>query len=79
MISNLKVSDGDMLFVHLQGDDITQAHIQAVREKLDKWAKKRGLRDVEFIISGGAHKMEIAKFTVNDIFENEVLKGDSNG
>lgn len=76
---NLKVTDGDLLLVHLEGENMTQHHIQAVREKLTKWAISRGLQNVEFLISGGVHKITVTKFTVNDVFENEVLKGDKNG
>ncbi len=76
--ANLKVTDGDLLLVHMEGD-LSQAHIERVREKIRKWIDARGLQNVELIVSGGKLNMQIAKLTVNDVFEDEVLKGDENG
>lgn len=78
MISNLKVTDGDLLIVNLEGD-LSQLHIERIREKLKKWVEARGLQNVEILVSGGKVNMQIAKFTVNDVFEDEILKGDENG
>ena len=74
MISILKITDGDLIVVNLEGDNVPQAHIERVRDKLDKWCKTRGLENVEILIGGGKIKFTVAALTVNDIFENEVLK-----
>lgn len=79
MISNLKITDGDLIVVNLEGDNVPQAHIERVREKLDKWCKTRGLQNVEILIGGGKIKLSVAILTVNDVFEDELLKGDING
>lgn len=78
MIQNLKVTDGDLLVIHLEGEHITQMHIEKIREKLIKWGTNKGFQNVEFLITGGTHKINITKFTVNDVFEDEVLKGGKN-
>lgn len=78
MITNLKITDGDLIIVNMEGD-LSQAHIERIREKLKKWVDARGLQNVEILISGGKVNMKIAKFTVNDVFEDELLKGDKNG
>jgi len=79
MISKLKITDGDLIVVNLEGDNVPQAHIERVREKLDKWCKGRGLQNVEILIGGGKIKLNIASLSVNDVFEDELLKGDVNG
>ncbi len=76
--SNIKVTDGDLLFVHMEGD-LSQAHIERIREKLKKWIDAKGLQNVELMVSGGKLNMQIAKFSVNDVFEDELLKGENNG
>lgn len=73
MISNLKVTDGDLLIVNMEGD-LSQAHIERIREKIKKWVDSRGLQNVEILVSGGKVNMQVVKFTVNDVFEEEVLK-----
>lgn len=78
MITNLKVTDGDLLIVHMEGD-LGQTHIERVREKIKKWVDARGLQNVEILVSGGKLNLQIAKLTVNDVFEDSVLKGDKNG
>lgn len=78
MITNLKITDGDLIIVNMEGD-LSQAHIERVREKIKKWVDARGLQNVEILVSGGKVNMRIAKFTVNDVFEDELLKGDKNG
>lgn len=78
-IQNVKITDGDLIIIHLEGDNITQGHIQAVREKFVKWGTSRGLKDVEYLITCGEHKVNITKFTVNDVFEDEVLGGKKDG
>lgn len=78
MISTLKVTDGDLLLIHMEGD-LSQAHIERVREKIKKWVEAKGLSNVEIMVSGGKLNMQIAKLTVNDVFEDSVLKGEKNG
>lgn len=70
----MKVTDGDLIVINLDGDNISTLHIERLREKVKKWVDARGLNNVEILISGGDVKMSIAKFTVNDVFEDEVLK-----
>ena len=79
VISNLKVSDGDLLMVHLEGGNVSSAYIESVRAKLFKWCQAKGLSNVEIMITGGDVRMSVVKVSVNDVFEDEVLKGDDNG
>ena len=80
MISNLKITDGDLIIVNLESpDNISMAHIERVRDKIDKWCKSRGLQNVEILIGGGKVSMSVTKLSVNDVFEDELLKGDNNG
>lgn len=79
MISNLKISEGDLVMIHIEGANVTSRHLDMVRDRLMKWAKKRGLNDIEVVVSTGEHKVSVNKFSVNDIFEEQVLKGDDNG
>lgn len=73
MIGTLKVADGDLIIVNMEGD-LSQAHLERIREKLKKWVDARGLQGVEILVSGGKVDMRITKLTVNDVFEDEVLK-----
>lgn len=73
MITNLKITDGDLIIVNMEGD-LSQAHIERVREKIKKWVDARGLQNVEILVSGGKVNMRIAKFTVNDVFEDELIQ-----
>ena len=75
MMSTLKVTDGDILLIHMEGD-LSQAHIERVREKIKKWIDARGLNNVEIMVTGGKFNTQITKLTVNDVFEDEVLKGE---
>ena len=75
MISTMKVTDGDILLIHMEGD-LGQAHVERVREKIKKWIDARGLNNVEIMVTGGKFNTQITKITVNDVFEDEVLKGE---
>jgi len=79
MFTNIKVTDGDLLHIHVEGnsDQITSSHLERIREKIVKWASKKGLENVEVLVSGGDHKIVITKYSVNDVFEDEVLKGNN--
>lgn len=80
MISTLKVTDGDLLIVNLESDeDISYKHIESVRDRIQTWLDKRGLQNVEVIIGGGRVKTQITKLTVNDVFEEQILKGENSG
>ena len=78
MISNLKISDGDLLVIHMEGT-ASQAIMENYKRRLEMWIKSRGLQNVEIMVSSGEMILNITKFTVNDVFEEEVLKGDDNG
>jgi hypothetical protein len=78
MISKLKITDGDLIVVNLEGENVPQSHIERVRDKLDKWCKQRGLENVEILIGGGKIKLSVAALSVNDVFEDELLKGETN-
>lgn len=78
-IANLKISDGDLIIINLEGNAITSRHIEAVREKVKKWCSSKGMVNVDVLITAGEHKMTIGKLSVNDVFENEILKGENNG
>lgn len=78
MTSKFKITDGDMVMVNLKGKP-TQDYLNRVRDRLEKWAKAKGLSNVEFLMSGGDINVQVNVLTVNDVFEDEVLKGDSNG
>lgn len=75
MISKMKVSDGDLIIVNIGSTDISQKHIEFMRDRLRKWAAAKGLNNVEFVVTAGSD-MSLTQLTVNDVFENEVLKGD---
>jgi len=75
MISKMKVSDGDLLLINLGGNDLTQKHIEFMREKIKRWLLGKGLNNVEIVVTAGAG-ITIGQLSVNDVFENEVLKGD---
>ena len=72
MIANLKVTDGDLLLVHIDGDSGYNA-VHDYREALTRWLRTRSLNNVELLITYGESKVTITKVTVNDVFEKEVL------
>jgi len=70
MISNLKVTDGDMLIVNVD-EGSSQMFIERVRDKLDKWCKAKGLHNVDILIT--TSNIKITKMTVNDPID-DILK-----
>lgn len=78
MLANLKVSDGDLLIISFKGD-VSSAFIDRFKKKLESWIKIKGLINVEIMITSVDQGFEIVKISVNDIFEEQILKGDNNG
>jgi hypothetical protein len=76
--NSYKITDGDLVIVHLKGSNISSATMEKYREKLIKWASKRGLSNVEILISSGEIDLQVTQISANDVFEKEVL-GDNNG
>ena len=70
-LNNLKITDGDLVIVQLD-EDASMNFIETVREKLTKWCAKKGISNVEFMIT--TSKFNVTKFTVNDVAENALLK-----
>lgn len=81
MIKSLNITDGDLLMINLgSADKLTQKYIDAYGDHLRKWLKNKGLNNCVIQVSAGySNEFVIAHYTVNDPFENNVLKGDSNG
>jgi len=61
-----------------EGGAVSQSYIENMRRKLEIWLKTKGLQNVEIMITSGVD-INITKMTVNDVFEETVLKGDNNG
>ena len=76
MVSKIKVTDGDLLLVNIKGNGVSQDYMEKFRNRLEKWASKKGLSNVEVMVSGGDINIDITQISVNDVFEEEVLKGD---
>lgn len=81
MIKSLKITDGDLIMVNLgRSDSYTQAHIEKYGEHIRKWLKSKALDNVVLQVSAGyTEEFTIVHYSVNDLFETSVLKGDSNG
>ncbi len=78
MIQNLKVTDGDMLILNFH-EDVSQLFINKVTDKLKAWLLSKGFQNVEIMVTSASGGFNITKVTVNDVFEQEVLKGANNG
>lgn len=81
MIKSLKITDGDLLMINLGSSmSQTQAHIEKYAEHIRKWLNSKDLKNVTLQVSAGyTEEFTIVHYTVNDVFEQAVLKGDSNG
>jgi hypothetical protein len=71
----IKVSDGDLLLVEYGGQP-TQEHVDALFDDIEMWLKERGLDNVSTTMM--AHPevtgIKISVLSVNDLFEEQVLK-----
>ena len=81
MISKLKVTDGDMVFLNIEAtdsNDVSTEYLERIRKRVQDWLKTKGLNNVEVVITGGSMRVDISVLSVNDVFENSVL-GANNG
>lgn len=71
-----KISDGDLVVI-CHASDIYSSRVLAVRNAIQEWVNKRNLQDVTVQIAEGSSKgnrLDIMVFTVNNVFEEQVLK-----
>lgn len=74
MINKSKITDGDLVFITLEGD-VDQQIVSCIRSQMENWLKDKGLSNCKVAIAGGTDiKVNLNILTVNDIFDNEVLK-----
>lgn len=79
MINKIKVTDGDLIFVTLEGD-VDHQFANYLKTQVENWLKDKGFTNCKVVISGGdGIKINLNILTVNDVFEDEVLKGEGNG
>lgn len=79
MINKTKVTDGDLIFVTLEGD-VDQLMANYLKTQMESWLKDKGFNNCKVMISGGdGIKINLNILTVNDVFEDEVLKGEGDG
>lgn len=76
MINRIKISDGDMLVISAGGGSWSDSSRKKLLDEVGKWLNKRGLHDVEAIMIPNSKSEETTfnVFSVNDIFEDTVLK-----
>lgn len=77
-MDRLKISDGDLILITLGGDSLTSNNMLVVREHFHKWIKERGLEGCRLLVLSGlnASGVDIKVLSVNNIFEDTVLKDD---
>lgn len=77
MIKSLKITDGDLLMINLgDADKLTQKHIETYGEHLRKWLKSKQLMNCVVQVSAGySDQFAVVHYSVNDVFEDELLKG----
>jgi hypothetical protein len=75
-MDRIKVSDGDLIIMTVGGDTSTSNALTILREKIEQWADERGLQGCRVLVAGGvgAHGTDIKVLSVNNIFEDVVLK-----
>jgi hypothetical protein len=77
-MNRIKVSEGDCLVCTIAAPGgVTQEYLNNVNKRIYDWMMKRGLKDVETVFCGGVGteiKLTMQLLSVNDIFEQEVLK-----
>ncbi len=71
----MKITDGDLVFLTIKGrlnDDL----LSNIRGSFNKWAQSRGLGNCTLVLlSGEGLEVDINSMSVNDVFENTVLNG----
>lgn len=73
-MSRIKVSDGDLVVVTV-GGELNYEVLGAIARDLNSWFQMRGLHEVRLTVYHvrNSQGMEIKVFSVNDVFEDEVL------
>ena len=75
----LKVTDGDFILIE-HPQEITQESRSHIAKAIHSWLKSKGLNNVEaMMVSSDVGGFRFTTLTVNDVFENEIIKGDKNG
>lgn len=73
-VNTLKVSDGDLIIVYHARFESGSA--RPIANALATWIAGRGLQDVNIVMHDSGmkdHGVSVTVFTVNNVFENEVL------
>jgi len=71
----LKVSDGDLLVVKIGGPKTSSYSRRQFVDEVKEWVKNRGLHNVQILVhETDEDSASISVLTVNDPFENTVLK-----
>lgn len=75
---NLKVTDGDLIVFGVPLDYDDPDGLELIITRLRSWIAGKGLKNTEILVIPSS-KIEITVMSVNDVFEDEVLKGGNNG
>ena len=72
-MTKLKITDGDLIIVMLNSGS-TADFLNRVRDSFQTWLTEKELHNVKVMVASGGEQMNITVLTVNDVFEDEVLK-----
>ncbi len=74
----LKVSDGDLIILSLSGENVSRDFVDRLRERIQEWLDSRGLTECDTLVAAvdnkGGNAIGVTVLTVNDVFEDTVLK-----
>ena len=77
-MNRLKVTEGDSILISFTDDISNTEYVDALRNNIASWLKSRGMRDVKIITVPHADRFLITILSVNDVFEEQILKGGDN-
>lgn len=78
MINRLKITDGDLVMIHVPLEYPDAEGLDLIITAIKSWVNKHGLNNT-VLLAVPCNEFKITVLSVNDVFENEVLKGDKNG
>lgn len=76
MMTKMKITDGDFIMIEVGGQK--QEGLKILMENVHGWLKKHGLNNCRpVIVPTDSKELNVYIFSVNDVFEEQVLKGDN--
>lgn len=77
MINKLKITDGDLVMIHVPLEYPDAEGLESILKAIQFWIKKHGMNNVT-ILAVPSNEFKVTALSVNDAFEDEVLKGEDN-